>query len=234
MILIAGDSHSLSNLQKTLKDIPENSTCIHVGDIGLGFTHYRKEENFLDIINARLVKKNSFFYGVRGNHDDPKTFRPDHPHNLKYTNIKFLSDYTYLDIECKTILCVGGALSIDRCFRRPNVDYWRDEVFVYDESKMLDIAVDVLITHCPGEEFEPWGIDLFVLNLINEEKKRNPFSNLLEELKEERRNIQKLVDKVKPKRYYYGHMHKHYMGEYKGIFYRCLTENELCAIPDII
>lgn len=233
MLLILGDTHSLSSLLKLIKDAPENSTTIGVGDHGEGFIYYRKEENILDQLHNHLLKYNKFLYLVRGNHSDPKHFKPNHFHNLKYSNIQFVEDYTYLNIEGKTILMVGGAISIDRFCRRAYVDYWPDEGFIYNENKILDLPVDVLITHSSGKNFPPYIQSPFFLQCAEEERKRKG-TDFINECDKEREDIQKLINTVKPKRYYYGHFHSHMMGEYEGIFYRCLAENELCGVPDEI
>lgn len=234
MILVAGDFHNIKLFKHLANEMPENSVALHVGDAGVGFVHYRKEQNLFDIVEEKLKKKNSFIYVVRGNHDAVSTFKPDHSHNLKYSNIKFVSDYTYLNIENKNILMVGGAISIDRFCRTSYVDYWPDEGFVLDEIKIKNIPVDILITHSSGNKFPPYIFSPLVYQCYTEERKRDWPGDLIKELNQERRDIQKLIDIVKPKRYYFGHFHEHFMGNVDDIFYRCLAINEIVGVPDII
>jgi hypothetical protein len=51
---------------------------------------------------------------IRGNHDDPYYFNNK---VFSYSNVELLEDYTILTVGNDNILCVGGAISIDRLYR---------------------------------------------------------------------------------------------------------------------
>src|SRR5574344_1533890 len=67
---------------------------------------------------------------------------------LKNLNDNLVEDYTILKIDGHNILCLGGAISIDREVKRkiPN-HYWKDEHFVFDRKRLEAIrGVDIVVT----------------------------------------------------------------------------------------
>lgn len=98
---------------------------------------------------------------VCGNHDDPLFFEEE---LIDYPYMKTLPDYTIVHTKGHNVLCVGGAVSIDRQFRLSQMDYnrilgknrlplyWGNESFRYDEEslRILDIEnieIDTVVTH---------------------------------------------------------------------------------------
>ena len=165
----------------------KNCLVICCGDIGFGF---EKPQHYKDIIPKlnRLCKQNNvFIVFIRGNHDDPSYFDDN---IIKYSNVIAVSDYTVVqtykieDIEqstpCHSILCVGGATSIDRMYRvgmmHRNVQdylryhkcseeeakqktkklYWQNEHPIFNEEKLMEIRdininIDTICSHtCPS------------------------------------------------------------------------------------
>ena len=61
-----------------------------------------------------MSEANNWIVFVRGNHDNPAYFD-----GVQFNHKRFLAvpDYTILSACNHTILCVGGAVSIDRCLR---------------------------------------------------------------------------------------------------------------------
>lgn len=96
---------------------------------------------------------------VRGNHDDPAYFEPK---LIDYPLLKTLPNYTVVQFQVTNILCIGGAISVDRQMRlrRMSTDlagqkiYWGNENVVYDETILNEETrsnVDIVITHtCPS------------------------------------------------------------------------------------
>lgn len=112
-----------------------NSICIFCGDCGFGFHKPNYYNNVLKKINAILKKNNNHYIFLRGNHDNPSYFNDE----IKYTNIKLVSDYSTIKTPTKLCLLIGGGISIDRIIRNVNIDYWIDEKFIYDEEKLIDL-----------------------------------------------------------------------------------------------
>src|SRR6056297_2566947 len=127
----------------------KNSAIIIAGDFGIGFKHPLKEKSKLKKLNYKLLESNNTIFVVRGNHDDPSYFYG----NNDKTNIKFVPDYTVLNINNQNILCVGGAVSIDRVNRESYTegrgrDWWSNEIFNYDPKKIETLTnIDVVVTH---------------------------------------------------------------------------------------
>jgi DNA repair exonuclease SbcCD nuclease subunit len=160
-----------------------------------------EEHRALSRMDECLAEKNCKMIAIRGNHDKPSHFGANE-YNLD--NITFLPDYTYININGKRYLFVGGATSVDRLARKEGVDYWKSEKVTYlsdDDFNKLSPA-DVLILHSAPDFCYPRGYDHpFVLAYGRHDK------TLIDELKVERQYLAKLVDYVKPKEVFYGHFH---------------------------
>ena len=107
---------------------------------------------------------------MRGNHDHPAYFDGA---MLNFKRFVAVPDYSILQVCNHTILCVGGAISIDRIYRINEWNrnkyrvhsnesqendisrnlYWQNEVPVYDPNKMNAIPasflIDTVVTHIP-------------------------------------------------------------------------------------
>ena len=120
-----GDIHGKFNSIKGFikqNDI-RNSLIIVCGDCGIGFesTKHYEQTVFPDIIHI-LKKYNDKLIFIRGNHDSRTIFDSG---IFNYDELKVVPDYTVVNIyynedKCAvkhSILCVGGATSIDRTYR---------------------------------------------------------------------------------------------------------------------
>ena len=124
----------------------ENATVIVAGDCGFGFNKLAYyDELYKRKLHRKLKKQNVLLLMIRGNHDDPLFFDKE---LIDYPYMKTLPDYTIVHTRKHNILCVGGAISIDRSFRISQMDYnrilgkqrlplyWKDELFRYDEDQL--------------------------------------------------------------------------------------------------
>jgi len=139
-IFFLGDVHGqFDYLNWKIKDNPDvfnNSSIIQVGDFGIGFKYNESSEKIsLKKLNDTCVKHNIHIYAIRGNHDNPSYFNQNH--DPVYSNIHLVPDYSVLTIDGKNILCIGGAISIDRVYRIEGIDYWKDENFIFDEKRLI-------------------------------------------------------------------------------------------------
>ena len=223
-MIFIGDIHG--NFKKLFSLINqteiENDTFIQIGDFGIGFRPIEDEYLLLSFINQMLIEGNNDMYVIRGNHDNPSYFIED---KFNFSNIKFLPDFQVLEINGKTILTVGGALSIDRVQRKEGVNYWKDEEFPLIVPDIKDIytdnPIDIVCTHtCPSFTW-PFTLAPIVKDFIKIDPK------LEYELFAERKRLDLLYEKVgeyngfAPKRWIYGHMHKTISTEYKETKFQC-------------
>lgn len=101
-----------------------------------------------------MNQANNWIVFVRGNHDNPAYFDGA---MLNFKRFVAVPDYSILQVCNHTILCVGGAISIDRIYRINEWNrnkyrvhsnesqendisrnlYWQNEVPVYDPNKMI-------------------------------------------------------------------------------------------------
>lgn len=159
---------------KKIKD----SLIIFCGDIGFGFESMTYYVTILKSINELCLKNNNYIVFLRGNHDDPKYFDGN---VFDFERVVAVSDYTILHVERSipcNIMCIGGAISIDRLYRQKeykmNIEYlskyisledaikktpklyWDNEINKYDEVALNEVIesgmnVDIVCAHtCPS------------------------------------------------------------------------------------
>lgn len=200
------------------------SNVIQVGDFGIGFREDTVDFANLQNLNDALIKDDIHLYVIRGNHDNPKYFKG----GQEFSNILFLPDYTVLVADNVNILCVGGAVSIDRTtskkavFKTGRHHWWKDEVFVYDEGLINSIIeafkIHIVVTHSAPSAFYPQTFN----NIVFDYAAVDPI--LIQDLIAERKRIDMLhdniVEKNKISHWFYGHFHN------------CFTEyhNEMKAV----
>jgi len=202
----------------------KKTNFIQVGDFGIGFG--RNDTDNLKTLNYWLVTSNCMLYVCRGNHDNPGFFDIDLWD--RFSNVKFVPDYTVLTIEKKKVLFIGGGISIDRSQRIENRDYWKGEGVVFDLEKIKEIAqgINVIISHSAPQTFPPTVIGQIVYNWALKDP------NILDDVRMERIKFQEICDeiiKLNPKKrikWVYGHFHHSKNSVYKNIASRLLDCNE--------
>ena len=239
-ILFLGDLHRNFNLLEhyvRLYDI-KDAHIVQVGDFGVGFSTFERELEILKNINKTLETNNVFVWAIRGNHDDPEYFEND-PFNL--TNIKLVKDYSVLEIANRRILCIGGAVSVDRMVSKTQAQLDGDntriigqrwilgEEFKYDDSLLVDLrGIDTIVTHTVPDYCTPdnsMGFGPFVDHFIMEDPE------LKLDLLEERRNMTLAFQTVKMHNdivlHLYGHFHRSDELNIMGTKHRLLDVGEL-------
>lgn len=240
-IVVSGDIHGdfTQLVYKCCVQYGLTDTLIIVaGDCGFGFNRPRFYEDLYMSISGRLAKANNWIVFVRGNHDNPAYFDGN---KVRYKRWKAVADYSILKACGHTILCVGGAISIDRTWRwsqnvidwgegklNPSL-YWPDERPVYEQAKLDAIndicAIDVVITHTA-----PSFCELASHHFIEEWLELD--ENLLKDIKAERKTMDELYAYLyahsHPLKYwYYGHFHQSWHSEIEGVQYNMLDCTEL-------
>lgn len=232
-LIYVGDLHSefktFTHLIKRYKIT--NSTLIQVGDFGLGFTTEEKDRLSMVELNILLKKINSNLLVIRGNHDNPKFF--DRTFDL--SNIRFLPDYTRIELNGLNHLFVGGATSVDRVGRLrgmsngKRINHWPDEIFVLDEGKLKEFNdIDVLVTHSAPTYAYPFHTDSYDKNMMD---RFSEDKNLRLDIIKERNDIDLMFQILrengcKIQNHYYGHFHQSYRTEVDGCIHQLLNINE--------
>jgi predicted phosphodiesterase len=224
-IFYLGDIHGNFNLiHQYVKTYDINDAhIIQVGDFGVGFATFEKEKRMLEMYHTQLVKNNVHVWAIRGNHDYKPYFDND---PFGFTNIHLVPDYTVLNLADKNILCIGGAVSVDRewrytkkqklgTFENPTLgveSWWSDEVFVLDQNKLKDLKdINIMVTHtcphyCPPDN--TFGLGPFVEGII----KDTGDTELRTDLLFERNQVTQAFSIVKMNNdieyAYYGHFHR--------------------------
>lgn len=175
-LYIIGDIHGeFKTLVHLITERYKMANChiIVAGDIGLGFYKVNYYVDMFSWMNKRLEKKNIHLYFVRGNHDRPDWFDNPPESMAIYSHIHIVKDYTVLNLCNHNVLCIGGAVSKDKKFRKPGHTWWEGENIkrVDDLSKVIKVNnIDVVVTHTnpifiePGVEYDSWmTIDDFEL-----------------------------------------------------------------------
>lgn len=230
-----GDTHGIRTTHKRVRKVPDDSVVIQVGDGGIGFD-YKRDRRELGYLADHLRRHDKALITLRGNHDNPACFNPIHPYNKIDPRLMFVEDYTLLVINNTRCLFVGGGVSLDRCTRTKDTDWWNDETVKVDLKKVQ--KCDVLFCHIAAREFPPVHIDqgdrLRYWNEAENEWRekqgllsRATMDRLLHDVRDERDLMETIVRYSEPTRVYYGHHHESYMSETRGIFTRCLAKSEL-------
>jgi hypothetical protein len=236
-IIVCGDIHGdimplMFKVSESLK--LQNSLIIVAGDVGLGF---HADGYYLDLFSraaARLKKRNNFLCLVRGNHDDPDKWNDYEPFKDYWqdgdANIRLIKDYTVItaitDRKEHNILCVGGALSIDRAHRTEGKNYWPTEPFVYDESKVEGlIGITDVVTHSAPHFCEP----ILKTGIQNWKEHDNKIEADCEKERQDHTLLyNKLKEKNKIEKWFYGHFH------FSNKTYIDDTQFNLCAIMELV
>lgn len=243
-----GDIHGeFKGLQGMMKKTGLRDTAYVVcGDVGLGF---HKKEYYSQIFNklTRTASNlNCEFIFVRGNHDSKAYFDKQLIHRKCF---KSVPDYCVLKTPTHNVLCIGGAISIDRLYRKqvfrqnvmdyslrhgcslteaeklcPQV-YWEDEPCYYDDEKLSHlklngIDIDIVCTHTCPSFVKPFDKNNITYWLQKDDK-------LEEDLDNERAVMDKVYYKLRTdghniKEWVYGHFHFHSMEYYDGIKFMML------------
>lgn len=228
-IILIGDIHGeFYKLNYDIKRLQlTDAYLIQCGDTGFGFEPPDKERIALRPLQITLEKNNLHLFMIRGNHCNPVYFEKRH-HPYECQNITLLPDYSELVLLGKKILLVGGAISIDRRFRREGESWWSNEEFCLkkeDEFSYKDKQYDLVVTHTRPSICGAFkGFDS-----IREWCNRD--SNLEYDLIEEGKKLNYLYENTKPKYFCYGHFHESLTTTYENTTFKCLNIHEYWSLP---
>lgn len=244
-MVVAGDIHGdfEALAYKCCIQLKMTETLIIVaGDCGFGFQEPACYEDLYKKLRNRLSKANNWMVFIRGNHDNPVYFDGQ---LMDYKRWKTIPGYSIVRVCGHNILCIGGAISVDRSWRRleylgrtvvegedekllPEV-YWPNEAPVYDEAKLEAISkafsIDVVVSHtAPSfcEMISKRGIE----NWLYKDE------DLEDDIKAERQVMDKILSFLKEKGHpldywFYGHFHNSWKAEVDGTKYNMLDVKQV-------
>lgn len=206
-----------------------NTLLVVAGDCGFGFERPGYYDTVFAEVERRLRKANNWVVFVRGNHDDPAYFRERRIDHLRWRTVP---DYSILHACDHTILCVGGAVSVDRVMRirederrrEGNVPcYWSDEPPVFNPEELAAIpagTIDTVVTHTAPSFCE-----------LTSHLWRSTWAEMDDRLQDdvlrERETMDKLYEALKKaghplKAWLYGHFHHSWNGTLEGTHFTML------------
>lgn len=241
-IVVCGDIHGEFNamIHKLCIQYQMTDTLLIVaGDCGFGFEKPAHYEQLFSRNSARLTKANNRVLMVRGNHDNPAYFNME---RIGHERFRTIPDYSVIQACGHNILCVGGAISIDRYWRKEHdehnqrsekVTYWPDEAPVYDAALLDEIGrqfrIDTVITHTA-----PSFCELMTKCGLSEWTEKDP--GIPADCMAERKTMDMIFEHLKRdnhplSRWYYGHFHQSWSSEIDGVLFSMLDIMEFKEIP---
>lgn len=177
---------------------------IQCGDFGL-WDHYEDGLRFLDTLNEACRKAGVKVYWLDGNHENHERlywYTQNNPvtkngHVYIRSHILYSPRGNAWQWENKTFLTVGGGVSVDRAYRKPDVSWWYGEQLTDDEVRGIHTKTDYLFTHdCPANA--PF---------------KNRFKNDVDS-QIHRQRMSKIGQQTMPSMWFHGHMHEKYDYEF--------------------
>lgn len=254
-VVICGDIHGDFNLlvnKVCVQYQMRNTLVIVAGDCGFGFERKGYYENIVKRNAKRLNECNNWLLFIRGNHDNPAYFDGKTFRHKRFTAIP---DYSVVKANDHTILCVGGAISIDRQKRKeawehnqrktrrfghssandgilvPNY-YWHDEVPVFNAELLSEITsqhnIDTVVTHTAPSFCELQDKNGLQQWAIFDEC-------LLDDVRKERETMDAIYIYLRANtetlsHWYYGHFHQSWLSSIDGVLFKMLDIAELIQL----
>lgn len=246
-VLVSGDIHgNFERICQKLSAYYEDTLLIVAGDCGFGFDTFKKHLSVLHgLAKEYLAKGNNHLAFVRGNHDNPDYFEPDTKTGktpVFAKRFRTVPDYAVIEGAGRHILCVGGAVSIDRRMRKALMEerrlevtfpfspayYWRGEMPRFDSEALREIcqntSIDAVVSHSAPSFCAPWTKD-GITDWLRKD------SALSEDVARERKTMDEIYDFLRDnaqplKSWHYGHFHFSTWTEIDGCHFRLLDIEE--------
>lgn len=219
-IAFIGDQHGNNNNFFKLIDYVEkthNPDCYYqAGDFGLMGDGFLAR---LDKISRLMKKLDKICYLIDGNHDNHAWLgaKISGKRTVELApHVIYLRRGEVITLGGKNILGVGGALSVDRVYRKEGRDWWREETlsefdYKYALEQVEGKQIDVMVAHDTTLFFD-WPVSFNFISNIDDNLRGRAH----------RLKLQKIWEKCLPPLFIHGHYHKRYSEEkdYDGQLYR--------------
>ena len=200
MIYITGDTHGFTDFNKLEKYfsrryVSDKDYLLILGDVGVVWNkNYEKSLTRYSFLGLTI-----FF--IDGNHENftllnkfPIIKKNNAKVHVLYEGIYHVLRGEILILNNTSFLCIGGAESIDKQYRKENVSWWKEErISEYDVDQAFyslaktNLKVDYVLTHCA-----PDCINVKELNFASNESTKQ---------------LSRLCPHVETKHWYFGHYH---------------------------
>ena len=204
-VLVLGDTHGNTKWALSAVDFARDhgiKIVVQCGDFGL-WDHTEGGVKFLDVLNERLRLRGVKMYVVGGNHENWDRWdwytanNPKDYHGFTYlrSHIRIAPKVHSWVWDGKKCLMVGGAVSIDKAWRKAGVSWWAGEQLTHDQVLEAQDKgkVDYLFTH-DCSNMTPWKSRL-----------KPDFESQMH-----RQNIDDVLKATRPSLHFHGHMHEKY------------------------
>ncbi len=232
---IHGDFHTLT-YKMCIQYQMTDTLLIVAGDCGFGFDKPAYYEQVYNKDAVRLRKANNWIAFVRGNHDNPAYFNEE---RIACKRWRTVPDYSVISACGHNILCIGGAISIDReyrlkkqvrCALSQTGYYWPDEapVFLKEAIDSLTLPIDTVVTHTAPSFCEKQDHAF-----LYEWAEMDP--TLLDNVAAERQTMDCIYECIKQtelpvQNWIYGHFHESWTSFIDGIRFKMLDIMEFYEI----
>jgi predicted phosphohydrolase len=203
-----GDVHGKYKRYKRV--IEGRRDTVQLGDMGVGFWKLRMGELVPDHNppHSKMVEGNHRF--IRGNHDNPSVCK---------RQSQWIPDGT---VE-GDVMFVGGALSVDRKWRKEGLDWWPDEeLSIAELDRLIDVYADarprIMVTHdCPQI------LEKTMVEASGRDKSIEPSRT--------RQAFSAMFDHRRPQHWVFGHWHRTFRTTQYECTFTCLDELDFLEIP---
>lgn len=220
---------------KSTHSVYSNSIIFVTGDCGFGSNKEAYYADLLTKMNRILSYNHIYVVFVRGNHDDPQYFDGE---KINLSNIKAVPDYSIVETKDKVILCVGGAISADRLWRKKQEErinlfktddkkilYWENEAPILDKNKLDEVIegcdkIDFVVSHTAPSFADP-------IELGDIKKWEDKDEKLNEDIINERLVMDKVFEylrdnKRRPLYWVYGHFNFNSLNKRSNTWFKSL------------
>lgn len=197
-VYVLGDIHGEFGKLNTFINRKKPDVIICCGDFGYWREDFQDPESELCI--GEIIPKQTKIFWCDGNHEDHNSLQyfisgKDLSSPIECCdNIFYCPRGSFLQLNTTKFLFLGGALSVDKEYRTPMVDWFPNETLSDDDLKHLtDENIDIIISHT-----NPKCVNY---------KLKQKYKDMDKFLDPSTEVLQDMYIKYNPKKWYFGHYH---------------------------